>query len=77
MRCFGDVSEKTSTSMFLTMFFKMQNIGQTMHLTMLIAHPYYRELGFWVVIKRNLRKISLEYELFSFATDTVRHLAHS
>ena len=37
----------------------------------------YRELGFWVVIKRNLRKISLEYELFSFATDTVRHLAHS
>jgi len=31
----------------------------------------YRELGFWVVIKRNLRKISLEYELFSFATDTV------
>ena len=34
----------------------------------------YRELGFWVVIKRNLRKISLEYELFSFATDTVRYL---
>ena len=27
--------------MFLTMFFKMQNIGQTMHLTMLIAHPYW------------------------------------
>ena len=24
-----------------------------------------------MVIKRNLRKISLEYELFSFATDTV------
>ena len=22
------------------MFFKMQNIGQAMHLTMLIAHPY-------------------------------------
>ena len=40
MRCFGDVFEKTSTSMFLTMFFKTQNIGQTMHLTMLIAHPY-------------------------------------
>ena len=37
----------------------------------------YRELGFWVVIKRNLRKISLEYELFSFATDTVRNLVHS
>ena len=37
----------------------------------------YRELGFWVVIKRNLRKISLEYELFSFATDTVRSLLHS
>ena len=27
--------------MFLTMFFKTQNIGQTMHLTMLIAHPYW------------------------------------
>ena len=40
MRCLGDVFEKTSTSMFLTMFFKTQNIGQTMHLTMLIAHPY-------------------------------------
>ena len=26
--------------MFLTMFFKMQNIVQTMHLMMLIAHPY-------------------------------------
>ena len=26
--------------MFLTMFFKTQNIEQTMHLTMLIAHPY-------------------------------------
>ena len=26
--------------MFLTMFFKTQNTGQTMHLTMLIAHPY-------------------------------------
>ena len=24
------------------MFFKMQNIGQMMHLTMLIAHPYFR-----------------------------------
>ena len=30
-----------------------------------------------MVIKRNLRKISLEYELFSFATDTVRSLLHS
>ena len=28
--------------MFLPMFFKMQNNGQTMHLTMLIAHPYPR-----------------------------------
>ena len=27
--------------MFLTMLFKTQNIGQTMHLTMLIAHPYH------------------------------------
>ena len=26
--------------MFLTIFFKPQNIVQTMHLTMLIAHPY-------------------------------------
>ena len=33
MRCFGDVFEKPSTSMFLTMFFKTQNIEQTMHLT--------------------------------------------
>ena len=40
MQCFRNVFEKTSTSMFLTMFFKMQNIVQTMHLTMLIAHPY-------------------------------------
>ena len=40
MRCFGDVFEKTSTSMFLTMFFKTPNIVPTMHLTMLIAHPY-------------------------------------
>ena len=37
-RC--DFFEKTLTYMFLTMFFKMQNIVQTMHLTMLIAHPY-------------------------------------
>ena len=43
MRCSGDVYEKTSTSMFLTMFFKTQNIVQTMHLTMLIAHPYSHE----------------------------------
>ena len=28
--------------MFLAMFFKTQNIGQTMHLTKLIAHPYTR-----------------------------------
>ena len=40
MRCFGDFFENTSTSMFLTMFFKTQNIVQTMHLTMLIAHPW-------------------------------------
>ena len=40
MQCFGDVFEKASMSMFLTMFFKTQNIEQTMHLTMLIAHPY-------------------------------------
>ena len=29
--------------MFLTMFFKTQNIGHTMHLTMLSAHPYGRQ----------------------------------
>jgi len=40
MRCFGDFFEKTSTSMFWTMFYKTQNIEQTIHLTMLIAHPY-------------------------------------
>ena len=34
------LKKKTLTSMFLTMFFKTQNIGQTMHPTMLIAHPY-------------------------------------
>ena len=27
--------------MFLAMFFKTQNIVQTMHLAMLIAHPYW------------------------------------
>ena len=31
--------------MFLTMFFKTQNIVQTMHLTMLIAHPYVHRAG--------------------------------
>ena len=31
--------------MFLTMFFKTQNIGQTMHLTMLIAHPWVQDGG--------------------------------
>jgi len=31
----------------------------------------YQQLGFWVVKKKNLRKLSLEFELFSFATDTV------
>ena len=40
MRCFGDAFEKTLTSMFLTMFLKTQTIVATMHLTMLIAHPY-------------------------------------
>ena len=34
MQCFGNVLEKPSASMFLTMFFKTQNIVQTMHLTM-------------------------------------------
>ena len=38
-RCFW----KTSTSMFLTMFFKTQNIEQTM----LIAHPYGQARGGW------------------------------
>ena len=34
MRCLGDVFDKLLTSMFLMMFFKTQNIVQTMHLTM-------------------------------------------
>jgi len=29
----------------------------------------FRQLGFWVVVKRNLGRASLEYELTSFATD--------
>ena len=36
MQCFADVFEKPSTSMFLAMFLKTQNIVPTM----LIAHPY-------------------------------------
>ena len=59
MRCFGDVFEKTSTSMFLTMFFKTQNIGQTMHLTMLIAHPYSEH-------SENSRSREFSWELGSF-----------
>ena len=35
--------------MFLTMFFKTQNIAQTMHLTMLIAHTYLTKTGKWQV----------------------------
>ena len=31
----------------------------------------FQQLGFWVVIKRNLRKLSFEYELMSFATDNI------
>ena len=31
----------------------------------------YQQLGFYVVIKKNLRKLSFEYELFSFATDNI------
>ena len=38
MQCFSNVFEKTLTSMFSTMFFKTQNIVQTM----LIAHPYFQ-----------------------------------
>ena len=38
--------------MFLTMFFKTQNIEQTMHLTMLIAHPYpHAAQQWWKLIK--------------------------
>lgn len=33
----------------------------------------YQQLGFYVVIKKNLRKLSFEYELFSFATDNIHH----
>merc|ERR1711884_676738 len=33
----------------------------------------FQQLGFWVVIKRDLRKLTFEYELMSFATDTIHH----
>ena len=42
--------------MFLTMFFKTQNIVQTMHLTMLIAHPYLQ-----VQLQRNIDKEGGKY----------------
>ena len=51
------------------------NLAQLLLCKVFFSHGLYcrlyRELGFWVVIKKNLRKVSLEYELFSFATDTV------
>lgn len=33
----------------------------------------FQQLGFWVVIKKDLRKLTFEYELMSFATDTIHH----
>ena len=33
----------------------------------------FQQLGFFVVIKKNLRKLSFEFELFSFATDNIHH----
>lgn len=33
----------------------------------------YQQLGFFVVIKKNLRKLSFEYELSDFATDNIHH----
>ena len=33
----------------------------------------FQQLGFWVVIKRNLRKVTFEWELLSFATDNIHH----
>ena len=33
----------------------------------------YQQLGFFVVIKKNLRKLSFEFELFEFATDNIHH----
>ena len=31
----------------------------------------FQQLGFWVIIKKNLRKVTFEYELLSFATDNI------
>ena len=47
--------------MFLTMFFKTQNIEQTMHLTMLIAHPYTYFHRFEFVFVIVSRQISEHY----------------
>ena len=52
--------------MFLTMFFKTQNIVQTMHLTMLIAHPYQGveccyEFALYLKL---LFSLDLSYEIF-------------
>ncbi len=33
----------------------------------------FQQLGFWVVLRRNLGRVSLEFELVSFATDTMHH----
>jgi len=33
----------------------------------------FQQLGFWVIIKKNLRKVTFEYELLSFATDNIHH----
>ena len=56
--------------MFLTMFFKTQNIVPTMHLTMLIAHPYpnmafYKPLFntsnmFWKCLATSIDKIKIK-----------------
>ena len=69
MRCFGDVFEKTSTSMFLTMFFKTQNIRQTMHLTMLIAHPYAGPTGRRLLIVHK-RQVYQNYQLKLWETES-------
>ena len=31
----------------------------------------FQQLGFWVVIKKNLRRLTFDYELLSFATDNI------
>ena len=69
--------------MFLTMFFKTQNIVPTMHLTMLIAHPYLAargnsiatiqsmktEQGFFILVQHNNLKRQIRKAKVQFSDD--------